>query len=105
MIDYYGTKDDYIHAKFGDLRKMYNFTAEFRQEYPRFCEQYERYYMGNLSVFSIPQQILEYVKTHNIPVNFYFNYTDEPATLDEMDEYFKRELATPKNLDDVMVKL
>jgi hypothetical protein len=99
MIDYYGDKDNYIHAKFGDLRKMYNFTSDFRSKYPKFCKEYDKYWKGNLSVFLIPQQIVSYVEKNNIPVHFYFNYTDEPATIQEMHDYFERELATPSNLD------
>ena len=37
MIDYYGDKDNYIHAKFGDLRKMYNFNKSLQSLYPKFC--------------------------------------------------------------------
>lgn len=100
MIDYYGDKDNYIHAKFGDLQKMYNFTPELRKLYPKFCEQYENYWTGKYSVFRQPQQIVKYVDENKIPVHFYFNYTDEPATIQDMYEYFERELATPKNLED-----
>jgi len=42
-IDYYGTKDNYIHLKFGDARKMYNFTPEFIKEYPLFAKEYSKY--------------------------------------------------------------
>lgn len=101
MIDYYGTKDNYIHAKFGRLQKMYNFTPKFMKQYPRFCEEYIRYFNGELSQFQQPQQIIEYVEQNNIPVHFYFNFTDEPATIQDMKDYFIRELATPKNLDEV----
>tara|TARA_R110000868_G_scaffold359089_1_gene620886 strand:- start:19 stop:324 length:306 start_codon:yes stop_codon:yes gene_type:complete len=99
MIDYYGEEDDYIHAKFGDLRKMYNFTDELIEKYPKFCEEYKKYWDGTYSVFKQPQQIVDYVKVNKIPVHFYFNYTDEPATIEEMDGYFERELATPDNLE------
>lgn len=100
MIDYYGTKDNYIHAKFGDLRKMYNFTQALRELYPRFCEEYIKYWNGEYSVFKQPQQIVKYVDENKIPVHFYFNYTDEPATIQDMYDYFDRELAAPKNLED-----
>lgn len=99
MIDYYGDKDNYIHAKFGDLRKMYNFTPAFKELYPKFSEEYSRYWNGEYSVFKQPQQIVKYVKENKIPVHFYFNYTDEPASIEDMDGYFERELATPKNLE------
>lgn len=103
MIDYYGDKDNYIHAKFGDLRKMYNFTDDFKKQYPNFANEYGKYWRGNPSVFLQPQQIVEYVEKYNVPVNFYFNYTDEPATIDDMHEYFKRELKAPHNLDSEVI--
>lgn len=103
MINYYGTDADYIHAKFGDLRKMYNFTDSFKHKYPKFCEEYTKYWNGEYSAFKQPQQIVEYVEQNNIPVHFYFNYTDEPASIPDMKEYFKRELATPKNLEEALV--
>lgn len=101
MIDYYGGKDNYIHAKFGDLRKMYNFTDDFREKYPEFSKNYASYWRGEYSVFKQPQQIVDYVAQNNIPVHFYFNFTDEPATIQDMYEYFERELATPSVLDKV----
>jgi hypothetical protein len=99
MIDYYGDKDNYIHAKFGDLRKMYNFNKSLQALYPKFCQEYARYWSGKYSVFQQPQQIVKYVDENKIPVHFYFNYTDEPATIQDMYTYFERELATPKNLE------
>ena len=43
-IDYYGTKDSYIHLKFGDIRKMYNFTKELEKKYPDFTREYAKYW-------------------------------------------------------------
>lgn len=102
MIDYYGNDANYIHAKFGDLRKMYNFTPELRKLYPGFCKEYGKYWDREFGAFQQPQQIVKYVDEYKIPVHFYFNYTDEPATIEEMYLYFERELATPKNLEDIM---
>jgi hypothetical protein len=99
MIDYYGTDANYIHAKFGDLRKNYNFTDEFVAKYPNFSSEYGRYFSNHYSVFSQPQQIVDYVEKYKIPVHFYKNYTDEPATIEDMHEYFESEIITPKNLD------
>jgi hypothetical protein len=99
MIDYYGDKDNYIHAKFGDLRKAYNFTPELKKLYPKFCEEYAKYWNGEFCRFQQPQQIVKYVDENKIPVHFYFNYTDEPATIQDMYDYFERELATPSNLE------
>jgi hypothetical protein len=99
MIDYYGDNDNYIHAKFGDLRKMYNFTDDFKAKYPNFSKEYAAYWSGEYSVFKVPQQIIGYVKQNDLPVHFYFNYTDEPATIEDMQMYFERELAVPNNLE------
>ena len=100
MIDYYGTKDNYIHAKFGDLRKMYNFTEEFRKKYPRFCEEYRKYWEHEYGVFVQPQQIVKYVDHNKIPVHFYLNYTDKAVSIAEMYDYFEREVeAIPDALD------
>jgi hypothetical protein len=101
MIDYYGEDANYIHAKFGDLRKMYNFTPALRELYPKFSEEYTKYWNGEYSVFKQPQQIAKYVDENKIPVHFYFNFTDEPATIQDMYDYFDRELAAPKNLEDI----
>ncbi len=83
QIDYYGDKDNYIHLKFGDARKRYNFTEEFTKEYPLFAREYAKYYEGNRennnSQFKNPFQIVAYVFENKIPVHFYYNYTDTPA--------------------------
>lgn len=89
-IDYYGTKDNYIHAKFGNLYKMYNFTEDFIEEYKEFAEEYKKYFEGEKSIFKKPQDILDYVKKHDIPVNFYFNFTDTPAeSIEEVEEWLR----------------
>lgn len=100
MIDYYGTKDNYIHAKFGRLQKRYNFTPEFMDKYPNFCAEYEKYWNDEGGVFQLPVQIVQYVDCYNIPVHFYFNFTDEPATIEDMYKYFAKELDI-NNLDEV----
>ena len=79
QIDYYGDKDNYIHLKFGDCAKMYNFTSELREKYPDFVKAYEMYYDGKRNVFHNPFQVVSYVFNNKIPVNFYYNFTDEPA--------------------------
>ncbi len=79
-IDYYGNSDNYIHLKFGDARKMYNFTDSFIKEYPRFAEEYERYWNKEESLFNNAYSIIKYVQDFKIPVNLYFNFTDKPAT-------------------------
>lgn len=78
-IDYYGDKDNYIHLKFGDALKMYNFTPKFEKDYPDFAKGYKNYWEGKHNVFKNPFQIVSYVYNNNIPVHFYYNYTDTPA--------------------------
>lgn len=79
-IDYYGDEVNYIHLKFGDARKMYNFTPDFLKEYPLFAREYASYYeRGNVSQFKNPFQIVAYVYKNKIPVHFYYNFSDTPA--------------------------
>lgn len=79
-IDYYGQEADYIHLKFGDARKCYNFTADFKAKYPLFAKEYAKYFMDkSTSQFENPFQIVNYVFENKIPVHFYYNFTDTPA--------------------------
>lgn len=79
-INYYGIEDNYIHLKFGRAMKMYNFTKEFIQEYPLFSKEYAKHFEGDkTSQFTNPFQIVRYVFENNIPVHFYYNFTDTPA--------------------------
>ena len=42
------------------------------------------------AILKNPYQILDYVEKHNIPVTFYFNFTDEYAkSYDEIREYLQ----------------
>lgn len=93
MIDYYGDDANYIHLKFGNMRKMYNFTEEFIEKHPNFCAEYAKYWEGDETCkFEYPLQIINYVDHYNIPVNFYFNYTDTPAkNNEEVKQYLVRE--------------
>lgn len=80
MINYYGEDADYIHLKFGDMRKAYYFTDEFVAKHPEFCKEYKKYWVRDESCrFKSPLHILSYVDDYNIPVHFYYNYTDTPA--------------------------
>ena len=91
-IDYYGDKDNYIHLKFGDARKMYNFTKSFIEEYPKFATEYKNYWEGIDSAFRSPFAIVEYAYAKNIPVHFYYNFIDEPAKdKKEIIDYLVRE--------------
>jgi len=76
-IDAYGDKDNVIHFKFGDCRKMYNFTPDFENKYPEFAREYKRYFMQEPSIFKTPMQIVDFVESANLPVRFYSNYVDE----------------------------
>lgn len=93
-IDYYGTEDNYIHLKFGNARKCFNFTEEFRNKYPEFTESYE-YYWDNTpnkiedNNFYSAYDVVETARALKLPANlFYFNFTDTPATsYEEIEEY------------------
>ncbi len=78
-IDYYGTEDNYIHLKFGDARKCYNFTDKLIERCPDFTREYKNYFEGEKSKFKNPFQVVSYVYDKKIPVHFYYNYTDTPA--------------------------
>jgi hypothetical protein len=83
-IDYYGEADNYIHLKWGDVRKMYNFTDDFMAEYAVFSKEYRKYWdSDNTCVFKNSYMIIKYIKDYNIPVHLYFNMTDTPATTEE----------------------
>lgn len=76
-IDAYGQTENVIHCKFGDMRKQYHFTDEFMQEYPEFCKEYDKYFMGNDCVFDSPFDILNYIENFELPVKLYSNFYDE----------------------------
>lgn len=91
-IDYYGDKDNYIHLKFGDVRKNYNFTKEFIAEYLDFVREFARYFKQSESKFRSPFAVVHYVYKNNIPVHFYYNFTDTPAKYkEEIMEYLVKE--------------
>lgn len=92
-MNYYGTDADYIHLKFGDMQKAYNFTDEFRAKYPNFCAEYELYWNQDEKCrFKSPLQIAQYIDMFDVPVHLYFNFTDEPAKdMTEVYAYFLRE--------------
>jgi len=91
-IDYYGEKDNYIHLKFGDARKMYFFTNEFMKEYPAFAREYKNYFENEKSAFRTPFAVVDYAYKNKIPVHFYYNFTDTPAkNKKEIIDYLVRE--------------
>ena len=80
QIDYYGDTDNYIHLKWGDCVKAYNFTDDFTEKYPLFASEYRKYWEGGIHrQFKNPFQIVNYVYENNIPIHFYYNFTDMPA--------------------------
>lgn len=78
-IDYYGNDADYIHLKFGDVRKNYHFTRDFIAKYPDFAIEYANYFEYKTSKFKSPFSVVAYVYKHKLPVHFYYNFTDTPA--------------------------
>jgi len=92
MIDYYGDKANYIHLKFGRMQKRYHFTDQFIEKYPNFCSEYRKYFFGKGEQFTTPLDIAQYVDMYNVPVKFYYNYTDTPSrSIEDVFEYILRE--------------
>ncbi len=99
-IDYYGNSDNYIHLKFGDVRKNYNFTPELKKKYPNFTKEYSKYWEDKPSRFKNAFQIVSYVYDLNLPISFYFNFTDTPAfSKEEIISYLIDENTSVFNLD------
>lgn len=98
-INYYGTDADYIHLKFGRMQKMYNFTNEFREKYPNFCAEYELFWNHDKKCrFHNPLEIAQYVDMFEVPVHFYYNYTDTPSkSMTDVYEYIIREYSGISN--------
>jgi hypothetical protein len=91
-INYYGSEDNYIHLKWGDCVKAYNFTDAFRKKYPQFVKAYEMYWDDDRSAFKNPFQVITYAYNNKIPVHFYYNFTDTPAeSREEIIAYLLRE--------------
>lgn len=93
MDEYYNGSIDTIHLKFGRMQKHYNFTPEFVKKYPNFCAEYEKHWNGDDSCrFKSTLEIAQYVDMYDIPVKFYFNFTDTPVkNMAEVYEYLIRE--------------
>ena len=83
-------EDTIIHLKFGDMRKAYSFADWFWHKYEFFSTEFAKYWEEEESYFKNPYQIVDYVEENNIPVDFYFNFTDEYAkSYDEIREYLQ----------------
>ena len=78
-IDWYGEDYNYIHLKFGDCRKCYNFTEDFIEKYPDFAREYKSYFECEESKLRTVFGVVEYVYKNKIPVHFYYNFTDTPV--------------------------
>lgn len=91
-IDAYGDTMSVIHFKFGDARKHYFFTKELQAEYPKFCKEYEKYFMNEKSLFSDPLSLVNYIEFYKIPVRLYSNmYDEEFADIDACKEWIYNE--------------
>lgn len=81
MGDPYGTEVSYIHAKFGDVRKCYNFTDECRARFPEFVAAYDAYWTDRTSgPFKSADDVVDYLIAHpdaGAEIKPYFNYVDE----------------------------
>jgi len=76
---YYGGDFSVIHFKFGHARKLYWFSDEFQERYPRFCKEYEKYCYcepEKPSVFKNAISLVDYIEHNNIPVVLYANFFD-----------------------------
>lgn len=62
---------------------MYNFTPTFIKRYPDFSREYERYWNKQDSNFKNPFQIVAWAYDNDIPVHFYYNFTDKPVNSKE----------------------
>jgi len=109
-LDFYGESLDYIHFKFGDALKQYNFTDKFRKRYPGFCAAYELAWEGKHGVFS-PRgvmdtlKLLHYIKEYEVPVRLYSNMVDlEFADVNAALEWYINEHAwSGGNLEDKLI--
>jgi hypothetical protein len=79
-----------LHIKFGDMTKRYYGLDTANGLTEEFVEEFEKFYEGEPCMFKTPTQVIEYVKTHNLPVIFYDNYKDRELSLAEVTEYFKK---------------
>ena len=88
---FYGDTTSYIHFKFGDCIKMYNFTKEFLDQYTIFCKGYQRFFNGKPSrLFKKGVDVVRYIKENNIPILLYQNYHDlEFLNVDEAIKYLE----------------
>ena len=100
-LNYYDGDFACIHAKFGDFRKCYNFPDGFREEYPNFCSEYEKYWECEKSIFVDPMHIVNYIEWYAIPCVLYSNFCDrEFADFDAVREWIRREWKVEYDFDE-----
>jgi hypothetical protein len=91
-LNYYNGDFACIHAKFGDFRKHYVFPKGFKEKYPNFCAEYDKYWDSKESVFTDPMQIVNYIEQFAVPCVLYSNYCDrEFADYDAVREWICKE--------------
>lgn len=95
---YYGESNEIkvpvIHIKFCDMRKAYSGFNELRKskEGDFFANEYIKYFNRveeTPSIFTNPQDILNYVEKHKLPIIFYDNSIDEELSFAETKKYFR----------------
>lgn len=90
-FDYYDNDDICIlHIKFGNIRKCYTGLKVENGIPQEFVDAYQKYWMGEPSMFDEPYQIVDYIVKHDLPVILYFNFTDEEGSIAEVKEYFEK---------------
>lgn len=79
----YGSEISYIHAKFGRLKKAYNFTDDCRKRFPEFVAEYEKYWNSDTTgMFQTALDVANYLIAHpeaGEAIRPYFNFIDEWA--------------------------
>jgi hypothetical protein len=78
---------------------MYYFTKELKEKYPRFYEEYLKYWNGEHGRFKNAYTVLKYIQDFDIPVHLYLNFTDTPVTVKEAIKWWFDNNTLPENLD------
>lgn len=90
-FDYYDNDNICIlHIKFGHIRKCYTGLKVENGIPQEFIDEYQKYWVGDPSMFDDHYKIVDYIVEHDLPVILYFNFTDEEGSLAEVKEYFKK---------------
>lgn len=90
-FDYYDNEDVcVIHVKFGHMKKLYCGLDVKNGLTEEFVVEFRKYWRNEDSMFKRPQDVIDYVKSHNLPVIFYNNYTDIELSLIQVETYFEK---------------